>query len=952
MEQLQYLKYNNYFNHVHKPSYMAPIDYWNATNTPAAERVLLKQNFVPGDGVNTTHVLGKGETVNEYDYLVVYTDTQIPTVISRWFIIKSDRLRGGQWSLTLKRDTISDFYDNLLNAPAIIERAMVNSDNPLIFNKEQFTYNQIKKDELLLQDETKCPWIVAYIPTDAAGKSNVSLKYDIDNYMQVDELPFKTGEYKKIKSTKYDVRWQNGVNGPAYKSTVLQGGYPSSTIVELGAVTQALRTTTAGDISQITFNIASAFNSYPMSAFNTGAQGYLNAVDPSILSESKYQELQSYVGKTVYDDETSAYYQIQITERGNTTGFKGLTDDTQSFYTTASNILKGSGIFDSNHNTIDGSSITINYSAQVLSVVWNRIEPTNDIKLSVAAQRKKNDSGLYDIICMPYGDIDIYQSGNVVCSTNSFIQRAAAITLGLEYSGSIYDLQLLPYCPVRGLLNSDNNLDITGKTVGTDYDYLKDGNNNAKGILFYVTETNTTFNIYKAVDKYGNEQVLSDILKVEQPEVYNVKSPDYSTDSINENEPYVLWNKGTDTLETGAWGTYLEHNDNFGINAPADSIKVEKIDLNSNQVIKTFYTDTVGFDMEYLDATHIKIENIDLFEEYVSMTDYNNASYRYVITFTSPVDYYAEEETALGYVSFLMEAILPKATYITENSAVATKVDSECSFERLSSPNYQGQFEFCVAKNNGVDFINVDMTLKPINPYIHLNPNFKNMYGDDWNDARGLICNGDFSFGLKEDKFQTYELQNRNYENIFNRQIQSMEVEHGLQKREARWSIAAGAVQGGTTGGAGAALLGASVPGAIATGVGAGALSLGAGIADLGILKERQAEQKDLAIDMHEFQLGNIRALPYSLTKCPAFTYNNKLFPFIERYSATDEEVKILKNYLSLRSFNINAMGSIGEYIQDQPTFIKGQLIRLDELHCPTNIANDLYNEINQGVYM
>lgn len=712
-----------------------------------------------------------------------------------------------------------------------------------------------------------------------------------------------------------------------------------------------LRTTTAGDITQITFNIASAFNAYPMSAFNTGAQGYLNAVDPSILSESKYQELQSYVGKTVYDDTTDAYYQIQITERGNTTGFKGLTDDTQTFYTTANNIIQSSGIFDSNYDTIDAQSMTINYSAQILSVVWNRIEPTNDIKLTVAAQRKKNDSGLYDIICMPYGDIDIYASGSVVCSTNSFIQRAAAITLGIEYSGAIYDLQLLPYCPVRGLLNSDNNIDITGKTAGLDYDYLKDSSDNAKGILFYVTETNTTFNIYKAVDKYGNEQVLSNILKVEQPEVYNVKSPDYSTDNINENEPYVLWNRGSDTVDTTGFGTYLEHNDNFGINAPADSIKVEKIDVNSNQVIKTFYTDTVGLDMEYVDATHIRITNIDLFEEYVSMTDYNSANYRYVITFTSPVDYYAEEETALSYVPLLMQEILPKVTYIIENNAVATKVDSETDFVRLVSPNYQGQFEFCVAKNGGVDYFNVDMTLKPINPYIHLNPNFNNMYGDDWNDARGLICNGDFSFGLKEDKFQNYELNNRNYENIFNRQIQSMEVEHKLQKTEAIVGSIAGTLQGGATGFGMGTMTGNPVAAGVMTGVGT-ATSMAAGIADIGILTKRQAEQKDLAIDMHEFQLGNLRALPYSLTKCPAFTYNNKLFPFIEKYGATDEEVKILKNYLSLRSFNINAMGNIGEYIQDQPTFIKGQLIRLDELHCPTNIANDIYNEINEGVYM
>ena len=945
------LYFNNYYNRTIK-RYNTIAQYKTAVGS-SNYKELSNVNFNPNDGVMTTLVVGTSDLPkyenNGPDYLIAYDrNGLIDTIINRWFIIGITRTRGGQYQLSLKRDTIADFYNNILNAPAIIERAMVNSDNPLIFNKESFTYNQIKRDELLLQDETKCPWIVAYIPTDAAGKSNVSLKYNIDNYTQVDELPFKMGEYKKIKSTKYDVRWQNGVNGPAYKSTILQGGYPSSDIASITGL-MALRTTNAGDISQITKNIAIALNSYPMAAFNRDAQGYLNAVDSSILDESKYQELQSYVGKTVYDVETNAYYQIKITERGNITGFKGLTDDTQSFYATASNILESSGIFDSSYDTIDSESMTINYSAQILSVSWNKIVPTNDIKLNVAAQRKKNDSGLYDIICMPYGDLNIYENNAVVCATNSFIQRAAAITLGLEYSGAIYDLQLLPYCPVRGLIKN-NVLDITNKTAGVDYDYLKDGNDAAKGIIFYVTETNTTFNIYKAIDKYGNEQVLSDILKVEQPEIYNVNSPDYSTDNINENEPYVLWNRGTDIVNTDWWGHYLEFNDSFGVMSASDSIKVEKVDINSNQVIGTFYTDQIGFGMEYIDATHIKIDYIDFYGESTSMTDYNNASYRYVITFTSPVDYYAEEDVE-GYVPLIMQEILPKATMIIENSAIATKVDSEVDFVRLVSPNYQGQFEFCVAKNGGVDYFNVDMTLKPINPYIHLNPNFKNMYGDDWNDARGLICNGDFSFGLKEDKFQTYELQNRNYEAIFNRQIQSMDLEHAIQKQEAKFGIASGILGAGASTGMSGGMIAGPAGAAIGGALGSGTSAIG-GALDYTNLIKRQTEQKDLAIDMHEFQLSNIRALPYSLTKCPAFTYNNKLFPFIEKYSATDEEIKALKNYLSLRSFNINVMGSISGYIQEQPTFIKGQIIRLDSIKCSTNIATDIYEEINKGVYI
>lgn len=80
-----------------------------------------------------------------------------------------------------------------------------------------------------------------------------------------------------------------------------------------------------------------------------------------------------------------------------------------------------------------------------------------------------------------------------------------------------------------------------------------------------------------------------------------------------------------------------------------------------------------------------------------------------------------------------------------ESDALARKIQNETQLVRLVSPNYQGMFEFSVAKNNGVDYFNVDVTLKPYNPYIHINPNFKGIYGLDFNDARGLICGGDFS---------------------------------------------------------------------------------------------------------------------------------------------------------------------------------------------------------------
>ena len=136
------------------------------------------------------------------------------------------------------------------------------------------------------------------------------------------------------------------------------------------------------------------------------------------------------------------------------------------------------------------------------------------------------------------------------------------------------------------------------------------------------------------------------------------------------------------------------------------------------------------------------------------------------------------------YSNFTFNITQPISMKLTDdNQAIRLKMDNECSLYRLCSPNYNGLFEFSVAKNGGsVDFFNVDITLKPINPYIHINPNFKGMYGIDYDDSRGLICGGDFSIPKWSNAFVEYELNNKNYQQIFDRQLQHMDFTH---KQEA-----------------------------------------------------------------------------------------------------------------------------------------------------------------------
>ena len=94
-----------------------------------------------------------------------------PNILSRWFVTESVRTRKGQYKFTLRRDILADKYDLITNAPMLIERAMVNNvNNPLLYNPEGFSFNQIKKEEYLIKDATKSAWYVLYFKKNLASK--------------------------------------------------------------------------------------------------------------------------------------------------------------------------------------------------------------------------------------------------------------------------------------------------------------------------------------------------------------------------------------------------------------------------------------------------------------------------------------------------------------------------------------------------------------------------------------------------------------------------------------------------------------------------------------------------------------------------------------------------------------------------------------------------------------
>ena len=308
-------------------------------------------------------------------------------------------------------------------------------------------------------------------------------------------------------------------------------------------------------------------------------------------------------------------------------------------------------------------------------------------------------------------------------------------------------------------------------------------------------------------------------------------------------------------------------------------------------------------------------------------------------------DYELIKDAELNNKSFILFCKQSSFTFDINESITITekKVQNQCDMWRLCSPNYNGVFEFNAAKNNGVDYFNVDCTYRPYNPYIHINPNFKELYGNDFDDARGLVCSGDFSMPACTEKWLEYEAQNKNYQNSFDRSIQHLEIEQKYQRigqiAGAVAGVGSGAVAGGAIGGTAGA-------------IGGGVLSAAGGVADFVMGEQLRSEQIRYARDQFSFNLENIKAIPNSLAKISAFNKNNKIFPFLEWYSCTEIERSAFRDTLTFDGMTVNRIGRIIDFLRDgELQYIKARLIRCESLHDDQHIVDVIASEMEKGAY-
>ena len=530
--QLLLLHYNNYFNRIIKKENtiadykVADADYKEVSNI----------NFNPGDGVNTSLVLGLGQNGSlfdgdEFDYLVAYEVVDNVNVInSRWFIIEQDRERAGQFELTLKRDVLADNYTDVVNSPIFLEKGFINDVNdPLLYNSESMNLNQIKQLEIPLKDETESGWVVGYIPSDAFPK--VEPAYDrvekkVTTPMEADF------EIDNINDWSY---WQYCTNNPNYKLMADSAGkrkvtvkirsedrhadyrsfrvdmvtanytfYPNST--DAGTYSQQnsgyIKTSATleypqwyQDYGPVTFkqgtiNAGICNNIFdPVrnnSAFNTA----LNTILGTGINIGDTSALRRLQDKIILDATTNKYYRISVISisESNPITVTSSTTGGQAALTALKNAMYypngAGGSLQGEYTTFTASNSSTSYAIKLTNI-------GDSFYVDLNSDRAHLNDAPYDMFCIPFSDtLKLkFDSTEFTCSKNVALSMATEIARDLG-SGNVYDVQLLPYCPNRTMVVNSGSPSSVLNLASVKYDLIKESvTNSPKSAVIWCTES-------------------------------------------------------------------------------------------------------------------------------------------------------------------------------------------------------------------------------------------------------------------------------------------------------------------------------------------------------------------------------------------------------------------------------------------------------------------------------
>lgn len=523
------MNYNNYFNRTYK-RHNTLQQYIDASegNILGVDK---PYNFSIGDGVTMEHVFNVTET-EEPNYLLLLEENEARTIVSRWFVIDWTKVRGNQYKGLLRRDLLADNYETITNSPSFIEKGYVEPTDSAIFNKENMNFNQIKTRETLLKDDSKTAWIVGYIAKDHPALSEKTFTYNPDVDMTISGN-FSDWEYAS---------WCDGNTHTTIKESNIDN------IVRYVLRATKIREFQFSPISNTSFDNTFANDSW--NVVSTGSKTAQQVLDDYINSnwfgniywttaiEKIYQDNPTYANSTVMSTLTSlvgkkvqfqdGIYEFKIVNIDDTTGWKYW--NSGNLYTYLYNTVVAD-LQELGGNISVVTRYPVAYNLKITNFIVTATKVTSvqgTYKYSIPQTTKLLNDAPYKMFCIPY-----YKDGQYLFQVNDSnhkyyldndIMLTWAFNIATELGNSLYDLQILPYCPISNWRGNANVAGIfsVNKSENVDYTTLLDSNNKVVGVCSWC-------------DVSSKEQFLTypiEIMdyKVENEcDMYRLCSPNYAS---------------------------------------------------------------------------------------------------------------------------------------------------------------------------------------------------------------------------------------------------------------------------------------------------------------------------------------------------------------------------------------------------------------------------------------
>ena len=519
--------YNNYYNRIYKKqdTYQQYIDA-SAGNVLGIDK---PYNFNIKDGVMAEHVFNC-KLDGEPDYCLLLNETD-NSIASRWFIVEWEKVRGSQYKATLRRDVLADEYEAITSAPAFIEKGYVGPEDSAIFNRENITVNQIKTSETVLKDNSNTAWIVGYIAQDhlALSEKQFTLNPDVDltisgNHTDWSYANLVDGnEHITVNPTsvnnnmRFVLRWLGSASEDRRTEFMFNSSSHSSYRVYPAQVADYWET----DLASATAFIDKDW--YSLINWNTCLDKVL-LDNPSWASKTDFDYLNSLVGKNIQF--ADGIYTLSLT--GDTDAYQ----DNWSYWANGELYNYLYGIVNSNlkNGITSAYKYPVAYRLFVKKFRFTLTQASNvsgTYKYSLPQTVRKLDDAPYKMFCMPYytGNYKYRFSvdGTSYWDVDKEIQMGWAMSIAKELGDSLYDLQILPYCPISNFeMANDRALYSVGKTVNVDYVELKRSDNVTCGYCSFCDVSSKEQFIKRPIE------VLD--YKVEnQCDMYRLCSPNYAS---------------------------------------------------------------------------------------------------------------------------------------------------------------------------------------------------------------------------------------------------------------------------------------------------------------------------------------------------------------------------------------------------------------------------------------